>query len=142
MSFHIGVNVLVIRDGRILLGKRLKKAGYGTWGLVGGHLEFGESFSQGAARELLEETGLVATKLEFVGLLNTGPSSAPGSNDHYIQVNFVASEWAGEPENKEPDICEQLEWFFLDALPENIFPPHKDFIPAYLEKCVLTDLKV
>lgn len=140
MAFHVGVNAIVIQDGKVLLGKRLKKAGYGTWGLVGGHLEEGESFRAGVARELLEETGLEALDLEFASILNTGLSSAPGSTDHYIQVNFVVHKWSGVLQNKEPEICEELAWFPLDALPENIFPPHKDFIPAYLEKRVLTDI--
>ena len=30
-----------------------------------------------------------------------------------------------EPENAEPDDCDEIGWFDLSDLPENIFPPHQ-----------------
>ncbi len=60
-SPRVGVGVIVVRTGRVLLGLRQGSHGEGTWALPGGHLEFGETVPACAARELLEETGLVAT---------------------------------------------------------------------------------
>ena len=62
-----GANVLVFNaQGSLLL---LRNAGTGhmdrgRWTLPGGSLELGETFEQGACRELLEETGLYAGRLE------------------------------------------------------------------------------
>jgi 8-oxo-dGTP diphosphatase len=61
-----GVGVMIFSDGKILLGKRHsdpQKAdselhGEGTWTMPGGKLDFGESFEQGACREVFEETGI------------------------------------------------------------------------------------
>lgn len=54
----LGVGVLVIENGRVLLGKRKGSHGAGTWSAPGGHLEYGESIENCAEREVLEETGL------------------------------------------------------------------------------------
>ena len=66
----VGVGVIVLRNGLVLLGERIGSHGSGTWALPGGHLEFGETVEQCAAREVLEETGL---KLQEV---RTGPYSS------------------------------------------------------------------
>lgn len=65
--FAPGANVLVTDEaGRLLL---LQHGNSGRWTLPGGGLEPGESFAGCAARELQEETGLTAARLEPVRLL-------------------------------------------------------------------------
>ncbi|TKY84730.1 hypothetical protein EX895_005810 [Sporisorium graminicola] len=57
---RVGVGVFVINEkGHVLIGKRTGSHGAGTLALPGGHLELHESFSDCAAREVFEETGLV-----------------------------------------------------------------------------------
>ena len=128
-DFRVGVNVLVVRDGKLLLGKRKNCYGAGTWALPGGHLEQGEALATGAARELLEETGLRAERLEFANIVNNPPII---KKLHYIQIGFVVTDVVGEPEIKEPDRCEEWRWFDVSALPSDIFPNHQTQIRLFV----------
>ncbi len=51
--------VLVKMDGGVLIIQRGIEPAKGHWALPGGFLETGESWQEGAAREVREETGLV-----------------------------------------------------------------------------------
>lgn len=132
--FKIGVNALVVKDGMVLMGKRLKKSGYGMYGYPGGHLEYNEAIVDALKRELFEETALVAEQFEFSSVINT-----PEDENHYIQINFVVTEYSGELENKEPEKCAGWQWFDIQNLPEDIYIPHKDFMKAHVENIKLLD---
>lgn len=60
---QVGVGVLILRDGKVLLGRRKGSHGAGCWSAPGGHLEFGEAVEDCALREALEETGLALSEL-------------------------------------------------------------------------------
>ena len=77
--------LLVDRRGRILLQERDEHARIDPerWGLPGGHVEPGETFSAAAPRELLEETGvrLPAGALSFWGEIVVNHRAAHGTWD-------------------------------------------------------------
>ncbi len=135
---RVAINVLVIKDGKALMGKKNNpsKVGCGTWCFPGGKLDFGEYLAEGAKRELLEETGLKARTLKLSNIIDE-PQASGGA--HYLHINFLATDWEGEPTVMEPDRFEKWEWFDLDKLPAETFPSHQRFIPAYLRKEVLDD---
>ncbi|XP_005109226.2 7,8-dihydro-8-oxoguanine triphosphatase isoform X2 [Aplysia californica] len=62
--------VFVREPGRILLGMKKRGFGQGRWNGFGGKVEKGESITDGAKRELLEECGVTAKSLNEVGLIN------------------------------------------------------------------------
>lgn len=126
---NIGANIILQKENEVLLGKRLNQSGYGDWGFIGGHVEKNETLLDAAKREVEEETCLVVDSLVFLGAINQ-PRQESGA--HYIQFVFASSQFHGELENKEPDAHEELKWFPLDALPENIFFAHVDF-PSLLK---------
>jgi 8-oxo-dGTP diphosphatase len=113
----VGVGVLVMKDGKLLLGKRRNAHGAGEYASPGGHLEYGESFEACARREVLEETGLELGEIRFLRLLNT-TRYAPR---HYVDVSLVADWKSGEPQNLEPEKLEGWGWYALDALPSPLF---------------------
>jgi 8-oxo-dGTP diphosphatase len=132
----IAVNIFVIRDNKILLGMRKNTAGDGDWGLPGGHLEFMEHLSEGAKRELEEETGLKTNDLSFLQMINDPRTE---DNTHYLHVNFITKDFEGEPRLMEPDKCYEWKWFDLNSLPKNIFIGHRRCIPAFFDKVPFLD---
>jgi 8-oxo-dGTP diphosphatase len=119
-SPQVGVGVLIIQNGRVLLGKRKGSHGAGTWSAPGGHLEFGESIDACARREVQEETGLEIDNLKHGPFTN---NIFAADKKHYVTVFVLASPVSGEPQVLEPDKCEGWAWFALTALPEPLFPP-------------------
>jgi len=54
----VGVGAVVVDSGSVVLIRRRYEPLAGHWSLPGGKLELGETLEEGAAREILEETGL------------------------------------------------------------------------------------
>lgn len=113
----VGISVLVMKEGKLLLGKRKGAHGAGEYETPGGHLEHLESFKVCAAREVLEETGITIGPLRFLRVLNA-TQYAP---KHYVDLAFVAEWRAGEPEVKEPDKVERWDWYDINDLPSPLF---------------------
>ena len=116
----VGVGAIVLRDGLVLLGRRIGSHGAGTWALPGGHLELGESVAECAAREVREEAGL---ELEAIG---PGPYTSDvfaSEGKHYITLFVVAQSSSGHPVVCEPDKCAGWQWFLWSALPQPLFQP-------------------
>jgi 8-oxo-dGTP diphosphatase len=132
-----GFGVMVLRDGKLLLGKRHEDSakadselhGEGTWTMPGGKFEWGETFSEGAKRELLEETGMILKKSRTICVNNDKNEFA-----HFVTVGFLAEEYEGEPRVMEPDEITEWKWFELDNLPSKVFPPSTKILKCYLEK--------
>jgi 8-oxo-dGTP diphosphatase len=119
----VGIQVAVLQRGALLLGLRRHAFGSETWGLPGGHLEFGESFEQAAARELFEETGLLASRFRTVCSVNTAYEST-----HYVQICLEALECSGSVSLREPAKCYEWKFFKRSTLPSPLFPPSVDII--------------
>ena len=117
---QVGVGVLILRDGKVLLGRRQGSHGADTWAPPGGHLDFGESAEECARREVLEETGLT------LGEIRTAPYTNdlfPTEGKHYVTLFVVAKSALGVPELREATKCLGWEWFAWEDLPTPLFLP-------------------
>lgn len=121
----IGVGVCVIKENKVLLGKRKGAHGSGCWSFPGGHLEFNEEIEDCAKREVLEEVGIQIKNLK----------RGPYTNDffkqegkHYVTVFIISEHASGELKIMEPDKCEKWEWFEWDKLPHPLFMPLQNLV--------------
>jgi len=113
------VHLFLIRDGKVLLLRRFN-TGYedGKYSVIAGHLEGDEEIKAAAIREAREEAGIEISPqdLQVVGVMHRK------SNDERIDFFLVTTSWSGEITNGEPERCDQLAWFDMDELPENVIP--------------------
>lgn len=135
-QIRVGIGVMVLREGKLLLGHRCEKGKDtggiyqpGSWCLPGGKQEFGETMFEGAAREVKEETGL-----EIDDLFLLGAADSIRSDRHYVTLHIVAGSSSGDPQVTEPDKQDEWRWFDLNALPENLYEPSRLFIEEYKKK--------
>lgn len=117
---RVGVGVIVLRNGLVLLGKRISSHGAGTWALPGGHLEFGETVEQCATREVLEETGL---PIQSITLGPYASNVFAAERKHYVTLFVLAHSVSGEPQLCEPAKCSSWQWFRWSELPQPLFLP-------------------
>jgi 8-oxo-dGTP pyrophosphatase MutT (NUDIX family) len=117
------VYLLLFDNQNVLLGKRVN-TGYedGKFGLVAGHVEANESLRSAMVREASEEIGIHTSpdnvELSLVMHRFASTSTPPERLDFFMSIK----EWQGQPINMEPGKCEELTWFDLDNLPNEIIP--------------------
>jgi 8-oxo-dGTP diphosphatase len=125
----VGLGVMVMKDGKVLFGCRSKGASHGDklWSFPGGLLEHGETFEQGARREIMEEAGIEVENIRFVVAMN----QLGFLPKHFVGLGFIADWKSGEPRPEAGDKMTDWTWFDLDQLPDPIYPPSKQVIDAY-----------
>lgn len=122
---RVGVGVMVTRDGKVLLGKRLGSHGAEEYAWPGGHLEWMESFEECARREVREEAGIEIANVQFVRIMNL--TAYPPK--HYVDIGLRADWVSGEPRVMEPGKCAGWDWYDFDHLPEPLLATE----PSYFE---------
>jgi 8-oxo-dGTP diphosphatase len=127
----VGVGVLVERNGKILMGKRIGSHGEGTWCLPGGHVEFGEKLVDAAAREAKEETGLDVGEMELISL-----SDDIMYGKHYVTIVFKGLALSDGPLIKEEGKFEAWEWFDPGNLPSPMFVATENALKNYFAKTI------
>jgi 8-oxo-dGTP diphosphatase len=94
----VGVLALVPRGDTVLLARRANPPDQGLWGFPGGRLELGESLADCAARELLEETGVVAEFGHALDVFEVIRRDDAGlAAVHFVLVGMAGRYVSGEP---------------------------------------------
>ena len=121
---RVGTAMIITKDDKVLLMKRKGPHGTGTWSTPGGHLDFGESLEDCAAREAREEVGVDVFDIRFRAVTN---DIFEAEGKHYITI-WLEGKPVGEPRIVSEREVEEIGWFAWDALPEPLFLPLVNFV--------------
>ena len=130
---QVGASVIVVdAQGRILLQLRSDNH---SWSYAGGSIELDENVEDTARRELFEETGLIAEKLELFGVFS-------GKELHYVYPNgdevsnvdivYLCREYTGTLRCQTGEV-DDLRFFSIIEIPENISPPVRKALMKWAE---------
>ncbi len=115
----VGVGVAVVENGRLLLVKRAMNPERGKWSLPAGFVDQGEDPKETAAREALEETGLI---VQIEGVLDVF-HNPPGAGGASVFILYRAQVIGGRL--LAGDDAADAGFFALDQLPELAFASTK-----------------
>jgi len=124
--------VFVFNGTMVLLQKRKDNL---CWAIHGGSIEIGERIEDAACRELFEETGLIANKLELLGafsgenMMLTYPN---GDKTYIICICYLCNDFSGEL-LQETDETLEVKWFDINDLPDNIHKPDIEPMKAFID---------
>ena len=123
---RVGCGAAIVRDGRLLLVKRLRPPEAGSWSLPGGKVEFGERLVEAVAREIREEIGVAIALERLLGVVEM-----VGLDDqHWVSPIYLATIVAGEPCVCEPTKHEDIAWFSLGKPPAPLSAAARDAFAA------------
>ncbi|CAH7195682.1 DNA mismatch repair protein MutT [Vibrio chagasii] len=110
------VQIIFLSGSKFLLGFRQNTDAFDQyWGFPSGRIEQGELPRTAAEREAREEVAVDVGNLTLFAIV----SDPELPICHYF---YLCHEWAGDIQNAELHLCQELRWFDRDELPENCTP--------------------
>ncbi|MBA2465390.1 MAG: NUDIX domain-containing protein [Nocardioidaceae bacterium] len=118
---------VIVKDDRVLLGRRAKAPFAGEWEVPGGFVERGEHPSDAAVREVFEELGIEVTLTGLVGIYVE--PSARGEN---LQVTVYEATTTAEVATPDPAEVTEWAWFARAELPADLAGSHRTRLDDWL----------
>ncbi len=135
-KFISAVHLFLVKDEKILLLRRFN-TGYedGNYSVPAGHIDGEERTTSAMTREAKEEIGIDISEkqLRMVHVMHRK------SGEERIDFFFEAMEWQGEPNIMETNKCDDLSWFPIGQLPQNVIPYVKSGIENYRNKILFSE---
>jgi len=113
----VGVHLILRDQDKVLLARRCNTGyGDGQYNFPCGHLDPNENIKPALSREAQEEIGININPdhLNFIGATHWV------SNKQSVNFFFECSEWEGDISNGEPHKCDDIDWFTLEELPDQL----------------------
>ena len=130
-KFISAVHLFLVKDGKILLLRRFN-TGYedGNYSVPAGHIDGEEKATSAMIREAKEEAGIDVSEKQLRMVHVTHRKS----EEERIDFFFEATKWESEPKIMETNKCDDLSWFPIIQLPQNMIPYVKAGIENYRNK--------
>lgn len=96
-------HVYLVRDRHLLLVEERMDDGSIFYGLPGGKAHAGETLADAAARQVLVETGLTVSNLQFVSLLE-GELLTGTRNECYANFGRFTADYHGDLDPTDPEV--------------------------------------
>ena len=110
----VGCGLVIRRDGKVLLYKRVKSPEAGHWSIVGGKVDHMEQALEAARREAEEESGLTIGDVRFLCI---SEQIIAADRQHWLSLIYVTDDVTGTAQLTEPDKLSDMGWFDVDDLP-------------------------
>ena len=128
-TLRAAVYLILLKNNKVLLSRRYHTGWMdGKYSLIAGHLDGNESVSKSMIREAWEEAGI---KITNNNLKSATVLHRYSTDQEYMDFFFVAQNWTGKPSIREPNKCDDMSWFDLDNLPDNVLPHVIEAIKNY-----------
>ncbi len=106
---EVCVGAVAVAGDRLLLVRRGREPGRGLWSVPGGRVEPGEALAEAVERELVEETGVVATCGPLLGV-----AERRDGDHHFVILDYLVE--VGEPAPPVPGTdADEAAWVALGA---------------------------
>lgn len=125
----VGAGLAVLRDGKLLLCKRMKAPEAGHWSIVGGKVDHMEPAIEAACREAEEESGLSIHSARFLCI---SEQRIEADRQHWVSLIYATDDFSGDVRLMEPDKLSEIGWFSLDALPSPLSAFAQDAVAALM----------
>lgn len=117
------VDGIILKNGKVLLTKRVNFPFIGFWVLSGGHVEYGEIVEKAIKREMKEELG-ISVKIKKLFGVYSNPKRDP--RYHTISVVYLLEKGKGKIRLNEES--SEFKYFSLKNLPKEIGFDHREIL--------------
>lgn len=108
------VGGIIEKEGKILLVQEKQEKCYGKWNIPAGYLDYNESLSEGAIREIKEETGC---DVELTGIANVANRIL--EDDIFVYITFT-TKLLNEDIKINPEEILDVKWFEINDVLNNM----------------------
>jgi ADP-ribose pyrophosphatase YjhB (NUDIX family) len=129
-----GCGAAIVIDKQLLLLRRRTEPESGCWGLPGGKIDLFEQAAAATEREIREELDIGISCRDLLCFVDQIDAEA---GTHWVAPVYLIQSFTGTPRNVEPAKHDAIQWFNLDALPDQLTTPTRTALAALKQRATI-----